>query len=689
MAVVVQRMVAAEAAGVMMTLEPVNGDRTTIYIESAFGLGEGVVRGDVATDAFWVDKARLGLHREEIRAKSQAHRLDTVTGTVSFVDVPRTEQGERSLAPAEVLALAELGRRIEERFQRPMDIEWAIASDGSAGRRIFMLQARPETVWSNRPAGAPAQEPGGFDALDAWDPLHTTSAPHLHWSRSNVGEAMPGVQTPLSWSVWSHGVEHAPRHAAFTIGAVTREERLVPADVNDRILQIFFGRVAMRVEFLTMLGDRMPGTSGQDVAKSVFGHIPADIAYRPTKRRYPVVAWRLPAAFAVTPRRARAFAADTDAWYRTRLATLESLDLDATREQLRRAMARFDEAIALQTVVLLAVVQPLYDVLERLIAKTGVGDVATLSGTGGAEMAIVSDLWEAAQGRRPLKEVISAHGFHGPLEGELSSRVWREDDRPLHLLLESYAQRNNPVRAGLDDERRRQQQALVAALPAFERPAARLLLRLAAKRILLRGVIKRSFLQAFDVIRALARHAGDLLAAEGRLDAADDVFFLTVDELLGDAPPDVADLISRRRDRHAAYERIELPLEWTGMPVPVSGDDTSPVDGTGDVGGTGVSRGVVEGRARVLTRPDFESVEPGEILVSPTTDPSWSSIMFISAALVVDIGGALSHAAVVARELGIPCVVSTRDGTRRLRTGDRLRVDGGTGTVTILERAPL
>lgn len=95
---------------------------------------------------------------------------------------------------------------------------------------------------------------------------------------------------------------------------------------------------------------------------------------------------------------------------------------------------------------------------------------------------------------------------------------------------------------------------------------------------------------------------------------------------------------------------------------------------------------MAEGTARVLTSPDDENVKPDEILIAPFTDPSWSSLLFISAALVVDIGGALSHAAVVAREMEVPCVVNTRTGTTELRTGDRLRVDGTKGTVEILER---
>ena len=105
------------------------------------------------------------------------------------------------------------------------------------------------------------------------------------------------------------------------------------------------------------------------------------------------------------------------------------------------------------------------------------------------------------------------------------------------------------------------------------------------------------------------------------------------------------------------------------------------------VKGIGVSPGVRIGVARILTTPDFDEVEPGEILVATFTDPGWASVIFLSAALVVDIGGALSQAAVVARELGLPCVVNTQNGTKVIRTGDELRVNGDTGAVEILRQA--
>ena len=121
------------------------------------------------------------------------------------------------------------------------------------------------------------------------------------------------------------------------------------------------------------------------------------------------------------------------------------------------------------------------------------------------------------------------------------------------------------------------------------------------------------------------------------------------------------------------------------MPILVVDDVVG--DTTTSLRGIGASPGVVEGRVRVVHDPEDADVHDGEILVSATTDPSWAALMFISAGLIVDIGGTLSHAAVVARELGIPCVVNTKTGTRSLRTGDVCRVNGSSGLVEILQRA--
>jgi rifampicin phosphotransferase len=521
---------------------------------------------------------------------------------------------------------------------------------------------------------------------EPWDTLHSTSDSELNWTTSNVGEAVPGVPTPLTWSVWGPVCESALRGGAFSVGALKRSERQVPARLADRYVRIFYGRPALQADFLALVGDRMPGTTGQAVVRDLFGRVPEGMRFQPTRQRYPVVAARFPAAFLRSPGAVHRLSAETDSWWRSSLDNVRTADRSVAIGLLREGAERLDHAVCLQATVLLGVVTPLYTALGALVESTGVGDTAILSGTGGAEMEVVTDLWRASRGEIGLADVVRRHGFHGPGEGELSSAVWREDDSPLRALVAEYAKRGqdeDPRRLAaerrLDAEKMRAQ--LLDALPPARRPGARLLLRLAGSRILLRGVAKRSFLQSLDVIRAAARRTGELLVAEGRLDSADDVFFLTVDELDGDLPADSRDLVARRREKRATYARWTLPSDWRGMPTPIL--PTAAVDG--QVRGIGVSPGVVEGRARVLLEPEFARVEPDEILVTPFTDPSWSSVMFISAALVVDIGGALSHAAVVARELGIPCVVNTRTGSKVLKTGDRLRVDGTAGTVEVLD----
>jgi phosphohistidine swiveling domain-containing protein len=531
---------------------------------------------------------------------------------------------------------------------------------------------------------------------ESWDPLHAASPPGRLWSRANIGEALPGVLTPLTWDLWEVAAEGAARQAFHALGAATRHESLVPADRDQRFARAFYGRGAVQLDFLCDMGDRIPGTSGAAIAEQIFGSAPESIRGVRTRRRYPIIAARMPYTFFRIPSVLRSVAADTEDWWRRQIAVAPSLDHGVAVQLFSESTARFRRNVALQATTLFCVVQPIYDVLERLTTSAGVGDMTSLAGGYGSvpETAVVADLWRASRGEIDLSVVVDRNGFHGPREGELLSQVWREDDTPLRRLVTEYAlmdETRNPLRreAVLREHRVGLEREILTALPAVRRPLARRILRTASRVIPLRGIAKDSFLQASDTIRASARRIGELLAAEGTIADRDDVFFLCEAEIAGRRPDHIRGLIQRRRERYDHYLTLEIPTRWQGNPVPVAAVPV--VDGDGStsatVNGVGVSPGVVEGIARVVIDPACCDVEPGEILVTPATDPSWSSIMFISAALVVDIGGALSHAAIVARELAVPCVVNTKAGSRRIRTGDRCRVDGTTGTVTILERA--
>jgi pyruvate,water dikinase len=313
-----------------------------------------------------------------------------------------------------------------------------------------------------------------------------------------------------------------------------------------------------------------------------------------------------------------------------------------------------------------------------------------------AETAVVADLWDVSRDRLGIDEFLVRHGYHGPDEGELSARVWRLRRDPLEWLLHSYremGEERDPRRVERERalERERAEAELFGSLPAVRRPPAKLLTRLAARFIPLRGTGKAAFLQCVDVARAAAWALGESLAADGLIAAPEDAFMLTLDELSTPVPPpDLAQLATARRVIHDEYRELDVPDLFNGVPEPFVIELEQRPDG-GEapvVTGTPVSPGVVDGIARVVLDPGLDDpIEPGEILVCRTTDPSWASTMMLAAALVIDIGGPISHGAIVARELGIPCVIGTRDGSSKIRTGDRLRVDGSAGEVRVTQRA--
>jgi phosphohistidine swiveling domain-containing protein len=527
---------------------------------------------------------------------------------------------------------------------------------------------------------------------DEWDPLHQPGDDETHWSTVNVGEALPGVATPLGWSIWSDIGDQMCRDLSYAIGVFDGNERRQPAAAADRIITQFFGRIAMRTEWLAAVGDRMPGTTGEVAIAGMLGEAPPTMEFAPTWRRYPAIAYRLPYAGLTMPGKVRRLAPVIDQWWRTEIPRLADADLAESIAIFDGATQRFSESMTAHGIGLFAAITPLINALTALVKCTGVGDVGVLSGGGGAEMTMVAKIWAASRGEMTLAQLVDRYGFHGPLEGEISSRVWRENPAPLASVIERYAAtgedgsplaRELAARKHLPD----MQAQLLAALPAVQRPAVRVLLNHAARTIPLRGVGKASFLQALDVARAAARRVGTHLAANGVLAQPDDVFSLTVDEIVRVLPADTRDVVARRQERRAEYQRLELPSWWRGTPEPTVRQTQPRMDDTPLLTGIAASSGVVEGLVRVVHDPGVVEVEPGEVLVAATTDPSWASIMFVSAALVVDIGSVLSHAAVVARELGLPSVVNTRNGTHMLRDGDLVRVDGTAGTVQVIKRA--
>jgi pyruvate,water dikinase len=532
--------------------------------------------------------------------------------------------------------------------------------------------------------------PEGGDAAAA-SALHAVSPAGASWSSINLAEAVPGVMTPLCASVWVPASELGLRAPFAAMGVLPGDQAGIPEDPRRRITGAFYGRMAVRVDFLCEMGDLIPGQSGEALSRDFFGFVPEDFVSRPSMRRLPWIVARYPRTLLRIARRIDRLRADTDAWWRTQIGCVESLSGEQTRALLADAVVRFDETLAAQAVVSACAIQPLHEQLTNLAGRAGVDTTDLLRGHGSHEEAdVLADLWAVSRGRLDLEGFLRRHGYHCAGEGEVATVAWREDPAPVHKFVAQYRAMDDAAApdddpAALRRTGKRVEARFYASFGRLERLKARLVLRLARRFLPLRGVGKVSYLQSLDVIRACARHLGEQFVVEGRLDDRDDAFYLTAEELGRNPRGDLKTLVAQRRLLRNEYLGVHVPLSWTGQPQPVvrTGGDDGEVR---SLAGVGASAGVVEGRAVVVDESADAEIDDGDILVAHTTDPSWVSLMFLARGLVVDIGGMMSHAAVVARELGIPCVMNTGRGTTALQTGDVIRIDGAAGTVEILQR---
>jgi len=526
------------------------------------------------------------------------------------------------------------------------------------------------------------------------DPLHQPGAPSTHWTTINAEENLPGVVTPLSGSFWLRPISVGTLGAFVELGVLREEEARFSDVIDERICSIMSGRFCANVDLLRKCADQTPGTSGDALEQQLFANVRPGQPKYSARWRYPIVAAKAPIAAArIAGWVHREFARSQDWWSRS-VAQAPSDDMAKARLRLQGAqdhMARVLRPHTLGTFM----TQGIFDQLTRMVDSVGRSDLLLeiSRGLGSLEETdMLGHLWDVAHDRLELSAFLGQYGFHGPGEAAASATVWREDPDMLKAVLETYramdeSRSPQSIAADVARQRREATAELMRLLPASKRPVAKLLLSLSDRYWPLRETGKATLLHSIDVARAASRRLGVLLAQEGRIAAPEDVAYLTVEELIADnGTTDWTSEIAFRRARREEYLTLEIPQSWDGAPV---GVESGPrLAGTAfELIGIGGSPGVVEGVVRVITNPLEDDLEDGEILVCETTDPSWASLFLVASALVIDVGSPMSHGAIVAREMGVPCVINTRTGTRELRTGDRVRVNGSTGHVEILERA--
>ena len=712
-AVIVQRQVAARVAGVVFTADPATGRRDVARISASFGLGEGVVSGRLEADEFGYVRGR-GVSFRHLAPKTRRVEADPAQGGTRVVSCPEPERGAPCLSESELRDLAEESFRIAFLFGEPLDIEWARDDAG-----LHLLQARPLV-------GA-APERRLFD-------------------NSNIQESFCGVTSPLSFSFAAASYASVYEQTARVLG-VGEATLAALRPVYGRLLASIRGRVyydlgswyeALRVlpTFRRNKAD-MEKMMGVDRPVDL---VPDDCVTRGQGlRRLPGLLWlgarlafRLARLPGEVPRWLSAFEATLRRVDREHLRQRTPTELLAAIVTLRRELLERWHVPILNDIAVMRSTGRLRRLLEGLGGDVEARLAGLLGGVQGREALEPTRLLLAMARRARADAALGAALREGPpsqalaharrasveFSAALDLYLDRYGDRCIgELKLESVSPRQDPSslvptlrlyldRDDLDPDTLRERdhdrlayaEVLVRSSLPFLRRAS-LSRRLAAARgaIARREALRLARTRVFGLHRDLYRALGARLVQGGALDGEDDVFFLTTHEVAAyvegrSATTDLRALVGLRRTEQAAHETVAMPhrIETCGLvyrPGPYADPDGPAGEApSGALRGLGCQPGVVEAPVR-LVRSAEEAAEglAGRILVALRTDPGWTPLFPAVRGLLVERGSALSHSAVVARELGLPTIVGIPGLMDALRDGERVRMDGATGVVERLD----
>jgi rifampicin phosphotransferase len=668
MAVVVQHMVDAEAAGVLFTADPVTGNRKVSSVEACFGLGEALVAGLVNPDVYTVRDGNV------------------VAGTIATQEQP-------VLTDDQVVRLAELGRRIEAHFGRPQDIEWCLLDD-----QFHIVQSRPITTLFPIPAAGDEEN-------------------RVYLSTGHQ-QMMTDAMKPLGLSFWLL-LTPAPM---FEAGG-----RLF-VDVTARLAS-----PASRAGFLEMVGKHDPLT--RDALETVLERgdfirpLPDDGPPGPPAGGPPAP----PAPIETDPAIVAELIGRNEASVATLKRDIESLSgaalLDFILEDIQELKRILFDPRSHQ--VFMSAIEATLWLNEQLLAWLGEknpADTLTQSVPNNVTSEMGLALLDVADVIRPHPEVVAAlehvedesfldelvkleggpeaqDAIRGFLDkygmrcvGEIDITKPRWSERPSALVplilgnIKNFEPGAGPRRfeQGRQEAERKEQELLerLRALPDGAQKAEEVKAKIDRVRTFIgyREYPKYAWVSRYFVYKqALLEEAERLV--EGRvLREKEDIFYLTFSELHDVVRANQVDdqLIGRRKDAFRLYEALTPPRVLTSDGEGISGTHRRDNLPAGVLAGLAVSAGTIEGRARVILDIAEADLEPGDILVTAFTDPSWTPLFVTIKGLVTEVGGLMTHGAVIAREYGLPAVVAVEHATRLIQDGQRIRVHGTDGYVEIL-----
>ncbi len=688
MAVVVQRMVFPQAAGILFTADPVTSDRRVVVVEAGFGLGEALVSGLVNADVF---KVRDGeLVATAVASKHLAIHASPAGGTQQ-VPIDPQQQAQPALTDPQVLRLAQLGRRIEAHFDRPQDIEWCLVDDD-----FQIVQSRPITTLF------PIPETGDREN-------------HVYLSVGHQ-QMMTDAMKPLGISFWQMTTPRPMAEAGGRLFVDVTRHLAAPANRAGLLEAMQRSDPLMADAMQTILGRDgfIPPLADEESAGPPIGG-PTD----PIETDPAIVAELIGQSRASIA----ALKNDIQPLYGAELLDFILADIQELRRLLfdRRSFQVFMSAME--------AAWWLTDQLQAWLGEKNAADTLTQSVPDNitSEMGLalldvadvirphpqvvaflrqvgdddfLAELAEVPGGGRDARDAIVAwldrYGMRCVGEIDITRPRWSERPSALVPVILGNVRNFEPgaggrrFQQGLREATAKEQELLerLRTLPDGEHKAEE------TKRMIDRvrtfigyreypkyGMVSRYFVYK----QALLAEAERLVQAKV-LREQEDIFYLRFSELPDVVRSNTVDdqLIQQRREAFRSYQALTPPRVLTSDGEVIAGayrrDDVPP----GALAGLPVSAGVVEGRARVILDMAQADLEAGDILVTAYTDPSWTPLFVAIGGLVTEVGGLMTHGAVIAREYGLPAVVGVPDATRLISDGQRIRVHGTDGYIEIL-----
>ncbi|MCK6521632.1 phosphoenolpyruvate synthase [Myxococcota bacterium] len=706
LSVVVQRQIVPEVSGILFTADPISGDRDVLSVDAGFGLGEALVSGLIDADLARVRRSTGEVIERRIAVKRLGIYALPEGGTVT-----RTHSDEEARRPAltdpMLSELVRLAGRVEAHYGQPQDLEWCFA-DGA----LYLLQARPITTLF--PLAEPRRPELGQRVLLSFGHVQVMTAPMTPLGRSLWLQAVP-IGRELNDLRPGRLTRHAGGRVYFDVTPVLKHPFVGPKVLT--AIQNIDSRVAADLaEALKRcpetISDPLQPRAGAPILAPVLFAVVRALLWDNPHALHSSVPARLDAA--VHGARVAVLAETTPV---ARLRVFERLISDlfptlfpnaapvfagvASERLLGKVLGSDTDAEAMRDLT-----RGLADNITTLM-DLEVGDLADVARP---HEALKAALLAGEQRRETLAalpggpELLAAldrflarFGMRGPGEIDIGQPRYRDDPGVLLRVVAGALHAGEPGghRAHHDRMKALGDSAVERLVSAARRGAwgwlkAPLVRRLATvyrQLFALREHPKFALIRVLDLGLNAARQAGEALAEAGRLDQVEDAFMLELPELIAafERPDgeDLRALVRRRREEQARFQRMDPPrVMMSGgarVMAPVRRDHLP----AGALVGVAASGGVVEGVARVILDPNTDTLKHGEILVAPFTDPGWTPLFVHAAAVVIDVGGLMTHGSVVAREYGIPAVVSVDGGTRTIKTGDRLLVNGDQGYVLI------